>query len=107
MATLINTAINSYSSTQLEKFESVFRYSVVTTLIDEADPAILNNITTVKISKTFKPTLNDALKYTISFSNALYNPHSGHLASTTGTTLPVVFYPRQDLLLQVMRILIM
>ena len=37
------------------------------------------------MSKTFKPTLNDALKYTISFSNALYNPHSGHMASTTGT----------------------
>ena len=86
LAALISTSINSYSSTYLEKFESVFRYSVVTTLIDEADPAILNNITTIKISKTFKPTLNDALKYTVSFSNALYNPHSGHLASTTGTT---------------------
>ena len=86
LAALITTAINSYSSIQLEKFESVFRYSVVTTLIDEADPAILNNITTIKMSKIFKPTLNDALKYTISFSNALYNPHSGHLASTTGTT---------------------
>ena len=27
-----------------------------------------------------------ALKYTISFSNALYHPHTGHLASTLGTT---------------------
>ena len=86
LAALVSTAINSYSSNQLEKFESVFRYSVVTTLIDQADPAILNNITTIKMSKTFKPTLNDALKYTINFSNALYNPHSGHMASTTGTT---------------------
>ena len=86
LATLITSAINSYSTTKLEKFESVFRYSVVTTLIDNADPAILNNITTIKISKTFTPTLASALKYTISFSNALYNPHTGHAASTTGTT---------------------
>jgi len=86
LASLITTAITSYSTTSLEKFEQVFRYSPFTTLIDEADPAILNNITTMQISKTFKPTLNDPLKYTISFSNALYNPHSGHLASTAGTT---------------------
>ena len=84
MAALVSTAINSYSSTQIEKFESVFRYSVVTTLIDEADPAILNNITTIKMSKTFKPTLNDALKYTISFSNALYHPFTGYNLLTTG-----------------------
>jgi len=86
IATLITTAINNYNTTKLEKFESVFRYSVVTTVIDNADTAILNNITTIKISKTFTPTLASALKYTISFSNALYNPHVGHAASTTGTT---------------------
>jgi len=86
LATLITTAIASYSTTSLEKFEQVFRYSPFTTLIDEADPAILSNITTINISKTFKPTLASALKYTISFSNPLYNPHTGHAATTTGTT---------------------
>ena len=86
LATLVTTAITNYSTTSLEKFEQIFRYSPFTTLIDEADPAILSNITTIKISKTFKPTLGSALKYTISFSNALYNPHSGHAASITGTT---------------------
>jgi len=83
---LITTAVTNYSSTTLEKFETVFRYSKFTTLVDEVDPAILNNITNIKISKTFKPTLASALKYTISFSNALFNPHSGHLASTSGVT---------------------
>jgi len=84
LAALITTAVTNYSSTTLEKFETVFRYSKFTTLIDEVDPAILNNITNIKISKTFKPTLSSALKYTVSFSNALFNPHSGHLASTSG-----------------------
>ena len=86
LATLVTTEIANYSTTSLEKFEQVFRYSPFTTLIDETDPAILNNITTIKISKTFKPTLATALKYTISFSNALYHPHSGHAATTSGTT---------------------
>ena len=84
LATLITTAITSYSTDSLEQFEQVFRYSPFTTLIDEADPAILSNITNIKISKTFKPTLATALKYTISFSNALFNPHLGHAATTTG-----------------------
>jgi len=86
LATLITVAITSYSTTSLEQFEQVFRYSPFTTLIDETDTAILSNITTIKISKTFTPTLASALKYTISFSNALYHPHTGHLASTLGTT---------------------
>ena len=78
LATLVTTAINNYSTTSLEKFEQVFRYSPFTTLIDEADPAILSNITTIKMSKTFTPTLASALKYTISFSNNLYHPFDGY-----------------------------
>ena len=84
LASLITTAITSYSTTQLEQFEKVFRYSPFTTLIDEVDPAVLSNITTINISKTFKPTLASALKYTISFSNALYHPFTGYNLLTTG-----------------------
>ena len=85
LAALITTAITNYSTDSLEQFEQIFRYSPFTTLIDEVDPAILSNITNIKISKTFKPTLATALKYTITFSNALYHPHTGHAAVTTGT----------------------
>ena len=34
--------------------------------------------------KYFTPTLNSALKYTLSFNNALYNPHSGHNSTGGG-----------------------
>ena len=84
LATLVTAAINNYSTTSLEKFEQVFRYSPFTTLIDEADPAILSNITTIKMSKTFTPTLASALKYTISFSNNLYHPYDGYNKILTG-----------------------
>ena len=35
-------------------------------------------------SKFITPTLSEALKYTLSFNNAFYNPHSGHNASAGG-----------------------
>ena len=86
LAALVITAITDYSTESLEQFEEVFRYSPFTTIIDDTDVAILSNITNIKISKTFTPTIGTATKYTIPFSNALFHPHSGHMASTTGTT---------------------
>ena len=86
LASLITAAIGTWSDDNLEKHESIFRYSPFTTMIDEVNPAILSNITTIKMSKTFKPTLGTATKYTIGFENNLYHPHSGHAASTSGTS---------------------
>ena len=86
LASLIITAITDYSTESLEQFEAIFRYSPFTTIIDETDVAILSNITNIKISKTFTPTIGTATKYTLTFSNALFHPHSGHMASTAGTT---------------------
>jgi len=74
----------TYNASTLQKFDSVFRYSKVTGLIDETDESILSNITTIKIRKSFSPVLLISSKYFIYFRNALYNPHSGHLASTGG-----------------------
>ena len=85
LAALVTTAIGTFSDDNLEKHEAIFRYSPFTTMIDEVDPSILSNITTIKISKTFLPTLGTATKYTINFENAIFNPHSGHAASTSGT----------------------
>jgi hypothetical protein len=85
LAALITTAIASFSDDNLEKHEAIFRYSKFTTMIDDVDTSILSNITTIKISKTFLPTKGSDTQYTISFENPIYNPHSGHAASTTGT----------------------
>ena len=85
LAASVTTDIGTFSDDELEKHEAIFRYSPFTTMIDEVDPSILSNITTIKISKTFLPTIGTATKYTINFENAIYNPHSGHAASTSGT----------------------
>jgi len=86
LAAEVSTAIVTYSDDTLEKHEAIFRYSPFVNLIDEVDPSILSNITTIKMSKTFLPTLETATKYTIDFANAFFNPHSGHMASTAGIT---------------------
>ena len=80
---VINT-ITNYNTGTLQKFDSVFRHSKLTGLIDDTDASILSNITTLKIRKNFTPTINSATKYDIYYRNALYNPHSGHNMASGG-----------------------
>ena len=82
--TNVINAIASYNTSTLEDFTGMFRYSAVGKVIDDADTSILSNITKVKMYKFVTPTLNSGLKYTLSFNNALYNPHSGHNSSAGG-----------------------
>ena len=81
---LITTAITNYNTNTLQKFDSVLRYSKLLETIDDADTSILSNITTLKLRKSFTPTLSTSTNYTVNFSNALYNPHSGHNTSDGG-----------------------
>jgi hypothetical protein len=85
----IINAITDYNTNTLQSFDSVFRYSKLTGIIDDVDNAILSNITTLNIRKSFTPTLNSSTRYDIYFRNAIYNPHSGHQAilSSTGFTV--------------------
>jgi hypothetical protein len=72
------STIRKYNTENLTAFNNPFRHSALTTLIDDTDNSITSNITTIKLTQAFTPTLNSATKYTIKFNNALYNPHSGH-----------------------------
>ena len=87
------TTITNFNNNNLSKFDSAFRHSAFTKLVDETDDAITSNITTVTLSKDFTPTLNADTKYTVPFNNKLYNPHSGHdmeaggILSSSGFTI--------------------
>ena len=80
----IITTITNYNSNTLQKFDTMFRHSKLTGLIDDTDESILSNITTVRLRKSFVPTIGNSTKYTINFANALYNPHSGHASAEGG-----------------------
>ena len=89
-------AITGYNTDTLENFTGVFRYSAVGQTIDGADTSILSNITKVKMYKYITPTLSSGLKYTLSFNNALYNPHSGHNATGGGIVSSTGFKINDD-----------
>jgi len=89
-------AIVLYNTESLEDFTGMFRYSEVLKRIDDADPSILSNITKVRMYKFITPTLNSALKYTLSFNNAFFNPHSGHNATGGGVVSSTGFKISND-----------
>ena len=96
LQTNVLNAISSYNTNTLESFTGMFRYSEVLKTIDDADESILSNITKVRMYKFITPTLSSALKYTVSFNNAFFNPHSGHNASGGGIVSSTGFKINND-----------
>ena len=96
LQTNVSDAITNYNTSTLEDFTGMFRYSAVTKTIDGADTSILSNITTIKLYKYITPTLNSALKYTLSFNNAFYNPHSEHNKTAGGIVSSTGFKINDD-----------
>ncbi len=81
---LVQTAITNFNTDNLQEFDQVFRHSKFIETVNKVDTAILSNITTVKMHKSFTATTTSATTYTINYTNAFYNPHSGHNASAGG-----------------------
>ena len=91
--TNVRTVMTDYNTSDLGQFDGVFRFSKLSRLIDAADSSILSNITTLRIEKTFTPTLNASNQYVLNFANAFFHPHAGHnsmmggITSSTGFTI--------------------
>ena len=90
LETLVRSTLNTYNTSDLEKFDGIFRFSKMSRLIDDTDVSILSNISTVRIQKTISPQLNTLQKYTIDFANPLYNPHSGHATIISSTGFKII-----------------
>ena len=84
LAAKVISDLRSYNASTLTKFDSAFRHSKITGIIDDADSAISSNITNVTLSHNLSPTLNAATNYTIQLNNKFYNPHSGHASDGGG-----------------------
>lgn len=91
LVTIVTNTISNYNSSDLEKFDVVFRFSKLGRLIDNSDPAILSNITTIKMEQTITPTLNAETQYVMEFNNRLYHPHDGHNSMMGGITTSTGF----------------
>jgi len=96
LQTNVLNAVSNYNDDTLENFTGMFRYSAVGQVIDSADTSILSNITKVKMYKNITPTLSSGLKYTLSFNNAFFNPHSGHNSAAGGIVSSTGFKINDD-----------
>ena len=93
ISTRVKAAVSNYYDTEIKNFDSVFRFSKFSKIIDEADIGITSNITTFRIEQHFTAVLNEKFKYTTNFYNPLFTQGAGaptNLSSTgfylTGST---------------------
>jgi hypothetical protein len=64
--------IFAYDDNELQKFEGMFRFSKLSRMIDMADPAIMNNITTVSLRRVIAPRYGVSAEYNINLINPIY-----------------------------------
>ena len=76
ISNLIRTTVDTYNNDELKRFDGVFRYSNLSTKIDNTDAAIVSSTTRIKMKKRFNPTLNTETRYQIVFSSPLYSTSS-------------------------------
>ena len=69
--TLVTNTINTYFTTNLKRFDKVFRRSSLLTEIDKLSPAILNSKMDVKVQLRLSPTLGTATNYNLYFPVAI------------------------------------
>ncbi len=83
-ANVIDT-IQDYKTNNLNKFGSIFRYSVLSKLIDNTDTSLLGNLLTLTAKKGITPSTTANNSYTISFNNAIYNPSTTYEGAVTSS----------------------
>ena len=71
MRTLVLASIINFSSTNLDSFGKVFRYSKFISSIDSTDSSIVSNQTEVELTKYLSPTLNITQKISVDFKTEL------------------------------------
>ena len=92
LETIVSTTATNYNNDYLKIFNSVFRHSQFTSLVDASDTSILNNTTTVTLASRYTPSTSGSFSFTVPFGNKLFNPHSGHNSSSGGIIASTGFY---------------
>ena len=72
LETLVKEVVFQYNEDTLNTFDGVMRYSNLLTLIDKADPGIVNSVISSRIYKIVDPKPQTSIDYTISFPCEIY-----------------------------------
>jgi hypothetical protein len=73
IASLVTNTITAYGVNELDRFDGVFRYSKLSRLIDESDPAIVNNITTILLRRALNVRYNTSAQYILNMINPIWS----------------------------------
>jgi hypothetical protein len=72
-------AIKSWANDNINKFDTIFRYSKLVSHIDKSNPSIISNETSIQLKNSLKVSPNTRLVYEIRFNNGF---KEGSLSST-------------------------
>ena len=79
--------LNTFSTSNINKFGGRFKYSKLGQIIDGADTSITSNITRVIIRRNMKVLLNQSAQYEICYGNSFKKNSEGFNIKSTGFTL--------------------
>lgn len=90
IAEIVKQAIFDFDDNELQKFDGMLRYSKLVRLIDEADPAITNNITRIMVRRQFAPAYNISAQYRLTLINPISQDggKQGKVFGSTGFYIP-------------------
>ena len=81
----IKSAVNTFFTDNLGTFNKTFRKSALLATIDALSPAVLNSAATVKVQRSFTPSLNTTANYTIDFPMLIASPDDENRIVTSST----------------------
>ena len=73
IAALVTNTVNAYEVNELNRFDGVFRYSKLSKMIDNSDPAITNNITTILLRRQLNVRYNTSAQYILNLINPIWS----------------------------------
>ena len=83
----VTNVLNTFSTSNINKFGGRFRYSKLGQIIDNADTSITSNITRVIIRRNMKVLLNQSAQYELCYGNSFKKNIGGFNIKSTGFTL--------------------
>ena len=81
------SVLNTFSTSNINKFGGRFKYSKLGQIIDGSDSSITSNITRVIIRRNMKCLLNQSAQYELCYGNAFKKNAGGFNIKSTGFTL--------------------
>jgi hypothetical protein len=85
VAELVIDTIQDYKTNNLLKFGASFRYSTLSTLIDNTETSVISNLTTLTAKKGLEPSITANNAYDISFNNPIFNPSTTYEGAVTSS----------------------